>query len=732
MNRHAPLIAFLLVISAVTASAAPDRPQVPTVNEQVVIREFATACVTGSIGGQFIELEAPTTQTFQGSMRLVARNRNGVTVLNVINLFTGQTDGTPWPAGRSWLLGSTALAASAGVSPDRFIAASLDSVKGSIELYGGPDGATLVDRIDYGSGAPVAAPPHGYSVETQPDGSVALDGSPSPTKFTGASGAGSACYCPGPNCADESFARLRIDEVALHCANGETTTQFVELRALGADQEFRSAARLRASGHDGAVLFDIGDLFPGQVEGAAWAAGTTWLLAAGEFAKTELFDASGVQPDAYLHWTLDPAGGSLVLYDGRLGGATLHVVNYGPGGTIAAPGRGESLQRGPGDVMSIVSQQEPENHAGSHTPVTRCPCGTSALQLASSPYDYSTLAMRDTSNVNSAVGYDLRAGSTHVAIGDRSSNGCGARMADVYTVQGPTPGEEVTFSATLHVAGDILVNCNFYHCSTAGGQAALLWNGTQTSASLGADADVLLSLPLSVRVGDPWHLDWILEAYVNSEGPPADAHYGAQLVFADVPAGMTITSCSGFRFDGPTATVPSLANTRSDAEGVHLEWYTPRVLPNVVVERTDGSEAWQVIGVPTTRTAQLLIYDDPTARAGARYGYRLTWNEGLESRSTDIAWVDVPGDALALRALSANPSPGAPVLEYVLPVAGPVRIEFTDLRGRRVWNRDLGMQPAGRHRLESGRGTALAPGIYWARLIRPEGQVLLKLIVLGR
>jgi hypothetical protein len=231
-------------------------------------------------------------------------------------------------------------------------------------------------------------------------------------------------------------------------------------------------------------------------------------------------------------------------------------------------------------------------------------------------------------------------------------------------------------------------------------------------------------------VGDPWHLERILEAYVSSEAPYASASYASQLAFNDLPAGMSITSCAGFRYDAPTATLPSVALTRTDGDAVHIEWYVSEDL-NAVVERTEDAGSWQPVGVPT-RASNRLTFDDRAVTPGAHYGYRLNWSDGVTPQFSDVAWVDVPAGKLALRALSANPSRGTPVLEYTMPVMGSVRLELTDLRGRRVWTRDLGIQPAGVHRVDATAGSVLAPGIYWARLIRPGEQALLKLIVLGR
>jgi hypothetical protein len=153
-------------------------------------------------------------------------------------------------------------------------------------------------------------------------------------------------------------------------------------------------------------------------------------------------------------------------------------------------------------------------------------------------------------------------------------------------------------------------------------------------------------------------------------------------------------------------------------------WSTDHDLVSASVERGESGDRWETLGAPTT-SGGLARYDDGAVTAGRRYGYRLSWAEGQRRESTEIAWVDVPGEPLALRALD---SPGTPTLEFTLPAAGRVRLEWLDLRGRRVALRDLGMADAGVHRV--GAGPSLRPGVYWARLIVGNDIRQLKLVVL--
>jgi hypothetical protein len=236
---------------------------------------------------------------------------------------------------------------------------------------------------------------------------------------------------------------------------------------------------------------------------------------------------------------------------------------------------------------------------------------------------------------------------------------------------------------------------------------------------------------MTILPGEPWHVQYNTLVYaVPFNGGTADASCFMKLGFANVPPGVMIRSCGGFRFDAPTAALPSIAGARADDGIVRLEWAVDHELVAASVERTTLGDRWESLGAPALVGGHLVRFEDRDAKAGTRYGYRLSWAEGGLRQSTEIAWVDVPAARLALRALSANPSARAPILEFTLPAPSRVRLEVSDLRGRRVQSRDLGMQEAGAHRIEPG--AALPPGIYWARLLVPGGEERLKLIVLGR
>jgi hypothetical protein len=228
-----------------SAGQSPATFSCPIGDESIEVRQFAIGCATGSTDGQYIELKAPVPQIFQPSLRLVVHDHNGNVSLDQHGLFTA--DGTPWPAGRSWLLGATNLIAAAGIAADRSIAKVLDPIAGTIDLFGGPTGSYQVAHVAYGGPAQPPAPPTGNALTLQASGSYALDLAPAPVNFSGATGAGSACYCPGPLCADAAFTGVRLDEAAFQCANTATETAFLVLRADAPGQKFESGLAIRST-----------------------------------------------------------------------------------------------------------------------------------------------------------------------------------------------------------------------------------------------------------------------------------------------------------------------------------------------------------------------------------------------------------------------------------------------------------------------------------------------------
>ena len=180
-----------------------------------------------------------------------------------------------------------------------------------------------------------------------------------------------------------------------------------------------------------------------------------------------------------------------------------------------------------------------------------------------------------------------------------------------------------------------------------------------------------------------------------------------------------------FAADGPVAVLLSLVNAAATPEAVRLVWHGAEAsLLAVNVERRSGvSPEWVRVGSAVADAVGRIEFEDRSVRPGGRYAYRLVWTEHGAAQATDETWVEVPRSLeLALDGFRPNPSPGRASVTFVLPAAGPARMEVLDVAGRRVFSRDIGALGPGRHAVPLD-GTPLTPGVYVIRLVR-DGRVL--------
>jgi hypothetical protein len=170
--------------------------------------------------------------------------------------------------------------------------------------------------------------------------------------------------------------------------------------------------------------------------------------------------------------------------------------------------------------------------------------------------------------------------------------------------------------------------------------------------------------------------------------------------------------------DGPVPTLLDLVSASATPGRVALRWYSadgPGL--RATLERSAGGAAFTFLAEITADGSGFLEYEDTAVTPGARYGYRLVWQDGAEMRTGPTTWIDAPrGMALALDAPSPNPSSGAVALAITLPDARGATLAVFDLAGRRVALRDLSGLGAGRHVVPLREAAALAPGLYVVEL----------------
>ncbi len=182
--------------------------------------------------------------------------------------------------------------------------------------------------------------------------------------------------------------------------------------------------------------------------------------------------------------------------------------------------------------------------------------------------------------------------------------------------------------------------------------------------------------------------------------------------------------------DPVVATVPSVVDVNSANGLVTLRWESSDAQSGgFSVQRRQADENWIDLGPPRVVSSSLLMFEDRALPPG-RYAYRLrSWSGGAEAFTVE-AWVSVESSArIALAGFRPNPAVGSVALGFELTDAGPASLEVHDVRGRRVWARDVGSLGAGKHLVRLDEESKVSPGVYWIRLRHSGGELLAKGVV---
>lgn len=166
-----------------------------------------------------------------------------------------------------------------------------------------------------------------------------------------------------------------------------------------------------------------------------------------------------------------------------------------------------------------------------------------------------------------------------------------------------------------------------------------------------------------------------------------------------------------------TPTEVALASARAEPDRVTLVWYAgARSGFTATVERRAGSGAFAALGQAAADGTGQLAFVDRDVAPGARYAYRLTWDEGGTRRASPETWVTVPLTAdFSLQ--GARPNPAAPsgvFVTFSLPDARSATLELLDVSGRRLADRLV--TGAGAQVVNLAEGRTLEPGVYLVRL----------------
>jgi hypothetical protein len=207
----------------------------------------------------------------------------------------------------------------------------------------------------------------------------------------------------------------------------------------------------------------------------------------------------------------------------------------------------------------------------------------------------------------------------------------------------------------------------------------------------------------------------------NAAGP----HRAAFIVRAvSVPPAVSYDSAadSASSIDNLAPATPTGFTGAFVSGATHLHWL-PNTEPDLAGYRVDRGGSADFVPSPAT----LLATPSDTGYAdvgpgGAYYKLSALDRNGNSSGYASLGpentlSADPYALVFALNPVRPNPGPGDRLgIEFVLPRAGPARLELLDASGRRLAVREVGGLGPGRHVVDVAEGHRLAPGLYVVRL----------------
>ena len=216
----------------------------------------------------------------------------------------------------------------------------------------------------------------------------------------------------------------------------------------------------------------------------------------------------------------------------------------------------------------------------------------------------------------------------------------------------------------------------------------------------------------------------------------SDGAGGAIMAFtlSDAPTVADAVFAQHISSDAPVPASLALVSSKVEPDHVTLDWFAPSAgVSQVELLRQSDGVTWESLGVLLADGSGNLIYEDRNVSPGARYAYRLSYNEAGAQHFTPAEWVQVPaGYRFALAGAIPNPASRRNVsVAFTLPVASPATLTMFDLSGRQVASADVGDLGAGEHVVKLGNEEHVAPGCYWVRLSQGSQHATVKIAVVN-
>ena len=184
--------------------------------------------------------------------------------------------------------------------------------------------------------------------------------------------------------------------------------------------------------------------------------------------------------------------------------------------------------------------------------------------------------------------------------------------------------------------------------------------------------------------------------------------------------------------DVPLASVASGVSADEEADRITVTWYSGGNpgLAATVYRRTTASD-WVALAPVVGDSRGYLRYEDTAVTTGSRYGYRLGIRDGGTEVFAGEIWATAQRPTLSLTGIVPNPGRGNTLAaHFVLASAEAARLELMDISGRRVSVSDVGSLGPGRHVIDLGRGSRLAPGVYLLRLTQGRRVATARAVIL--
>jgi len=186
--------------------------------------------------------------------------------------------------------------------------------------------------------------------------------------------------------------------------------------------------------------------------------------------------------------------------------------------------------------------------------------------------------------------------------------------------------------------------------------------------------------------------------------------------------------------EGAAATATSDVSTVSGA--AELEWDTQNTVSAIgaVYRRQTGTE-WTSIGTFEADVTGHVEFTDNSITPGQEYGYQIIVSSEAGDELVGEVWTspttgigDTPKASIALQ-VWPNPAVGSFAASFSLVNNAPAQLDMFDVRGARVFSREINGLGAGAHRVDVGTATDYASGVYFMRLTQSGHSVTSRFVV---